>query len=96
LPGIALDVTASRHSREAVLGSFDVLIARTELRTNEIMKILTLGALVFLSGALIVGVLGMNSRLELFETGWYFWVVCAAIAALAAATVALARGRDWI
>ena len=89
-------VQVARDSREAVFGSFDVLMARTDLRTNEIMKILTLGALLFLPGALVAGVLGMNFKLGLFDTGWYFWVVCALIAGLAVATLAFARGRDWI
>jgi magnesium transporter len=89
-------VQVARDSRDAVFGSFDVLIARGELRTNEIMKILTLGALLFLPGALIAGVLGMNFKIGLFETGWYFWVVCAAIVALAAGTLAIARARDWV
>ena len=89
-------VQVARDSREAVFGSFDVLIARTELRANEIMKILTLGALLFLPGALIAGVLGMNFRISLFETGWYFWVVCGVILACAGVTVMFARLRDWI
>lgn len=89
-------VQVARDSRDAVFGSFDVLIARGELRTNEVMKILTLGALLFLPGALIAGVLGMNFRIGLFETGWYFWVVCAAIVALAVGTLVIARVRDWI
>jgi magnesium transporter len=89
-------VSVARDSRDAVFGSFDVLIARGELRTNEIMKILTLGALLFLPGALIAGILGMNFRIGLFETEWLFWVVCAAIVGLAVATLAIARARDWI
>jgi magnesium transporter len=89
-------VQVARDSRDAVFGSFDVLIARGELRTNEIMKILTLGALLFLPGALIAGILGMNFKIGLFETGWYFWVVCAGIVALALATLGIARARDWI
>jgi Mg2+ and Co2+ transporter CorA len=60
------------------------------------MKILTLGALLFLPGALIAGVLGMNFRIDLFETEWVFWVVCAGIVALALATLGIARARDWI
>jgi len=89
-------VQVARDSREAVFGSFDVLIARTNLRTNEIMKILTLGALLFLPGALIAGVLGMNFKVGLFETGGFFWIVCAGIVALAVATLAFARGRGWV
>lgn len=89
-------VHVARDSREAVFGSFDVLSARAEHRSNEIMKILTLGALLFLPGALIAGVLGMNFKIDLFQTGWYFWMVCAAIAALGAATLLFARARRWI
>jgi magnesium transporter len=89
-------VQAARDSRDAVFGSFDVLIARTEHRTNEIMKVLTLGALLFLPGALVAGVLGMNFRIGLFETGWYFWVVCAGIVALGTTTLVFARAREWI
>jgi len=68
-------VQAARDCRDAIFGSFDVLIARTEHRTNEIMKVLTLGALLFLPGALVASLLGMNFKVPLFETGWYFWVV---------------------
>jgi magnesium transporter len=89
-------VQVARDSRDAVFGSFDVLIARSEHRTNEIMKVLTLGALLFLPGALIAGVLGMNFRVGLFETGWYFWIVCAVILTLAATTLVVARVREWI
>jgi magnesium transporter len=89
-------VQTARDSRDAVFGSFDVLIARTEHRTNEIMKVLTLGALLFLPGALIAGVLGMNFRVGLFDTGWYFWGVCAVIVALGTATLVVARAREWI
>jgi magnesium transporter len=89
-------VQAARDSRESVVGSFEVLIARTEQRTNEVMKALTLGALLFLPGALIAGVMGMNFKIGLFETGWYFWVVCAVICGLAIVTLVLARLRRWV
>jgi magnesium transporter len=89
-------VQVARDSRDAVFGSFDVLIARGEQRTNEVMKVLTLGALLFLPGALIAGILGMNFRIGFFEVEWLFWVVCAGIMALAAATLVVARARDWI
>ncbi|MGH3079181.1 MAG: magnesium transporter CorA family protein [Gaiellaceae bacterium] len=89
-------VQAARDSRDAVVGSFDVLIAQTGYRTNEIMKVLTLASVLLLPGALIAGVLGMNFEVGLFEHTGLFWVVVALIVAMAAATVAVARARSWI
>ncbi len=89
-------VQSARDSRDSVVGSFDVVIARAEQRTNEIVKVLTLASVLLLPGALIAGVLGMNFRVGLFEHAWLFWVVIGAIAALAVATLAAARARDWI
>jgi Mg2+ and Co2+ transporter CorA len=89
-------VQAARDSRESVVGSFDVLIARTEQKTNEIMKVLTLASVLLLPGALIAGVLGMNFKVGLFTHAWVFWVAVAGIAGLAAATLAAARARHWI
>jgi magnesium transporter len=87
---------AARDSRDSVVGSFDILIARSEQRTNEIMKVLTLGSLLLLPGALIAGVLGMNFKVGLFQESAYFWVVLAVILALAAGTLVAARARRWI
>lgn len=89
-------VQAARDSRESVVGSFEVLIARTEQRTNEIVKVLTLGSLLLLPGSLIAGVMGMNFKLGIFESAGYFWVVLALILAVAVATVTVARARRWI
>ena len=45
---------------------------------------------------MIAGVMGMNFKVGLFDTGAYFWVVCGMIAALAMATIVAARMRGWI
>ncbi len=89
-------VQAARDSRDSVVGSFDVLIARTGHRTNEIMKVLTLASVLLLPGALVAGVLGMNFEVGLFEHAELFWVVLASIAVVALATLAIARARRWI
>ena len=89
-------VESARDSRDSVVGSFDVVIARAGHRTNEIVKVLTLASMLLLPGTLIAGILGMNFRVGLFGHAWLFWVAIGAIAALAAATVAAARARDWI
>ncbi len=89
-------VQAARDSRDSVVGSFDVLIARTGHRTNEIMKVLTLASVLLLPGALLAGVLGMNFKVGLFEHAELFWVVVAFIVAVALATLTIARVRRWI
>jgi magnesium transporter len=89
-------VQASRDARESVVGSFDVLLASTGQRTNEIMKVLTLASVLLLPGALIAGVMGMNFKVGIFETAALFWVVVAFIAAVAVSTLAVARAREWI
>lgn len=89
-------IQAARDSRDSVVGSFDVIIARSEQRTNEIMKVLTLVSALLLPGALVAGVLGMNFKIGLFAHPEYFWVVLGAIFAVAAATLAAARMRHWI
>ena len=89
-------VQAARDSRDSVVGSFDVLIARSEQRTNEIVKVLTLASALLLPGTLIAGIFGMNFKLGVFESNAYFWVVLALMAAIAATTLTVARARRWI
>jgi magnesium transporter len=89
-------VQEARDAREAIVGSFDVLIARGGHRTNEIMKVLTLTSVILLPGALIAGVMGMNFRVGLFDQKALFWVVIVFIVALAPLTLGIAKVRRWI
>jgi Mg2+ and Co2+ transporter CorA len=89
-------VQASRDTRESIVGSFDVLLASTGQRTNEIMKVLTLASVLLLPGALIAGLMGMNFEIGIYDSAAYFWVVLALIATVAMATLAVARTRAWV
>lgn len=89
-------VQEARDAREAIVGSFDVLIARDGHRTNDIMKVLTLTSVILLPGALIAGVMGMNFQVGLFDEPLLFWVVIALIAAIAPLTIGFAKLRHWI
>ena len=89
-------VQEARDARESIVGSFDVLIARDGHRTNEIMKVLTLTSVILLPGALIAGVMGMNFKVGFFSQAALFWVVVAAIAAVAPVTIFLAKRWDWV
>ena len=89
-------VQEARDAREAIVGSFDVLIARGGHRTNEIMKVLTLASVILLPGALIAGVMGMNFKVGLFDEPMLFWAVVAVIAMIAPVTIGLAKLWRWI
>ena len=89
-------VQEARDVRESIVGSFEVLIARTGHRTNEIMKVLTLASVILLPGALLAGVMGMNFKVGFFDETWGFYLVVAAILVIAPVTIAVAKLRDWI
>ena len=91
-------LTSARDVRDAIASSFDVLIVRTEHRTNEIVKVLTLVSILLLPGALIAGIAGMNVnfKLDVFADSVLFWFVVVAVMGIAAASLVVARLRDWI
>jgi magnesium transporter len=91
-------LATARDARDAVVSSFDLLILRTEHRTNEIVKILTLASILLLPGALIAGVMGMNINFNLsaFVQSAVFWVATTLIVVIAIIALGLARLRDWI
>ncbi len=93
---LEITVQAGRDARGSIVGSFDVLMARTEHRTNEILKILTLASVVFLPGSLIAGILGMNFKPGLFTHAFLFWFVVGFIATMIATAVVAARRRGWV
>ena len=74
-------LASATEAKDAVVSSFDVLILRTEHRTNEIMKVLTLASILLLPGALIAGVMGMNVNFKAgtFSGSPLFWTVIALI-----------------
>ena len=86
----------ARDTRASIVSSFDVVIARTGQRTNDVMKVLTLASVILLPGSLLAGVMGMNFKVGLFTHPSLFWVVLAVIALIAIVTLVAARSREWI
>jgi magnesium transporter len=95
---VDIALAAARDAKEGIASSFDVLIVRTEHRTNEIVKVLTLASILLLPGSLIAGVAGMNVNLALhvFVQSALFWGVVAGIILVALGTLGVARIRRWI
>ena len=87
---------AARDTKESIFGSFDLLVARIGQRTNDIMKILTLGTVILLPATVLAGVMGMNFKVGLFDYASLFWVVIALMFVIALFVLAAARVREWI
>ena len=89
-------VQEARDAREAIVGSFDVLIARGGHRTNEIMKVLTLTSVILLPGALHRRRDGDELQGRPLRQPVLFWVVLAVIVAIGPVAIGLAKRWDWI
>ena len=87
---------AVAHTREMLIGTFDIHMTRTAQRTNDIMRILTLASVVLLPSVVLAGIMGMNFKLEFFDATANFWLVIAGMASLAVAIVLTARWRQWL
>jgi Mg2+ and Co2+ transporter CorA len=89
-------IDAVENARELVIGSFDVYMARSAERTNDIMKTLTILNAILLPAAVVAGVMGMNFRVPFFDEPANFWFVIAAMVTLATGILAFSRWRRWI
>ncbi len=82
--------------RDALLGTFDLHMARAAHRANDVMKTLTLLSAILLPAALIAGIMGMNFQLPMFDEPGNFWVVLVSMVVLAGLILSAARWRRWI
>jgi magnesium transporter len=83
-------------TRDLLVGTFDIYLGRSAQRSNDVMKTLTLISAVALPAIVLAGVMGMNFKLPFFDQPGNFWLVIAAMVALAAAILGLSRWRGWI
>jgi magnesium transporter len=84
-------------SRDALLGSFELIMTRTGQRTNDVMKILALATVLLLPGSVIAGLMGMNVAVPLSKDDpASFWIVVGGVALLAVVVLAAAKSRRWL
>jgi Mg2+ and Co2+ transporter CorA len=82
--------------RASLLGTFDIQASREAQRANDVMRTLTLLSAVLLPAVVLAAIMGMNFKLEFFDTTGNFWVVIAGMAGLALGILAIARWRRWL
>jgi Mg2+ and Co2+ transporter CorA len=83
------------HTRELVVGAFELLSMRAAQRTNDTMQVLTFVTVLLGTLALVAGIMGMNFELPFFHDPRGFWIVAGAM--LAGSLLALVAGkwRKW-
>jgi magnesium/cobalt transport protein CorA len=89
-------VDAAESTRQMIAGSFEILMTRTNQRTNDIMKLLTLVSAALLPSSVIAGVLGMNFDQPFFDLDFLFWAALGLMATLMVGALVLARRRNWL
>jgi len=89
--------------RDLVAGMLDVYLSSISNRMNEIMKVLTIIATIFIPLTFIVGIYGMNFNPEaspwsMPELNWYWGypVTLGVMLALAILMLIYFRRRDWL
>ena len=89
-------VDAVENARDLVIGSYELLSTRLSQRTNETMRLLTFVTVMLGTLAVAAGVLGMNFKAPLFETGGVgFWTAVGLMLACALLALGVARWRGW-
>lgn len=85
------------HTRDLVVGSFDLFTSRTAQQTNELVKVLTYLTAVIGFCAAVAGVLGMNFTTSMFDAGdsGFYGTIAGLIIVVIGATW-FARWREWL
>jgi magnesium transporter len=83
--------------REIAAGLRDIYLSRVSVRTNEIMKALTLIATLFMPLTFLVGLYGMNfEKLPGKESEVFFWIFVFFMLAVALGMIMWFRKKHWI
>jgi magnesium transporter len=89
-------VESVENARELLIGTFDVYMASSAQRTNEVMKALTILSAILLPSVVIAGVMGMNFKMEFFDDTGNFWLAIGSMFGLAVIVLGFSRWRGWI
>jgi len=90
-------VDAIENARDQVVGAFDVHLARTAQRTNDIVKVLTVVSAVLLPCSLVAALLSMNVATPLATNDvTVFWIIVAGMAVFATIVLAAAKRAGWL
>ena len=85
------------HTRDLVVGSFELFTSRSAQQTNDLVKALTFFTVIIGITAAVAGLFGMNFDPPFFQSGATgFFAVTGGLAILAIGAWVLGRRRGWI
>ena len=85
------------HTRDLVVGSFELFSLRTGQQTNELVKALTYLTAVVGFCAAVAGVFGMNFETGFFKSGDFgFYFTIGMLFAIIIVSAGIARWRNWL
>jgi Mg2+ and Co2+ transporter CorA len=85
------------HTRDLVVGSFELFATRTAQQTNELVKVLTYLTAVVGVCAAVAGVFGMNFETQFFSAGDAgFYMTIAGLMVITIVATVIARWRRWL
>jgi magnesium transporter len=84
-------------SRDIIAGMVDTYLSSVSNRMNEVMKVLTIIATIFIPLTFIAGIYGMNFKyMPELEWRWGYFLLLAVMVALGAAMVLYFRSKKWL
>lgn len=90
-------VEAVDSHRELVNGLLNTYLSVVGVRTNEVMKVLTIMASIFIPLTFLVGVYGMNfTHMPEVDEPSAFWVLMGLMAAIAVGMLVFFRRKGWL
>ena len=90
-------IEATDNGRDLILGSFDIFSTQTALRTNEVVKTLTIISAILLPAGVIASLSLLVIRAPVYDLGKAgFWQVLALIATIGTTFITVARRRNWM
>lgn len=89
-------VNAIENARETVLSIFDLYATKSSQNINTFLQRLTFLTLLTGSLSVIAGILGMNYKVDFFESPIGFWITVSGMGLIALSISFFARFKRWI
>jgi magnesium transporter len=83
--------------RDVATSLMDMYLSSVGLRTNEIMRVLTVLSSIFIPLTFLVGVYGMNFvNMPELHTRWGYWILWVVMAVIAVGQLILFHKKKWL